>query len=196
MIFNENEAEEEHVITRQYLSGNIGLKSQYMRVTNEINKNITLILSSACQYRANLKREHILDYSIVNRSNAGNINALNCFEFYYNYFSDYCDSVEQLVMMRDIVLDMKVIHISSENELDCYDIFEILNARGVELEESELLKNYIFKYAQPEYTVDRAKDIWSKIEYNISACKGNLDLFLSNFVTYRYGKPSKDENVF
>lgn len=91
---------------------------------------------------------------------------------------------------------MKVIHIASEDELDCYDIFEILNARGVDLEESELLKNFIFKYAQPEYSVDRAKEIWTKIEKNMDICNGNMEQFLSHFTIYRYYKPTKEEGVF
>lgn len=98
--------------------------------------------------------------------------------------------------IREIILDMKVIHIASEDELDCYDIFEILNARGVDLEDSELLKNYIFKYAQPQYSIDRAKEIWTKIEKNMEQCNGNMEQFLSHFVVYRYYKPTKDEGVF
>ena len=40
VLFNELQSEEEHGKTRQYLSGNIGLKSQYMRLTNKNISNI------------------------------------------------------------------------------------------------------------------------------------------------------------
>lgn len=184
VLFNELQSEEEHGKTRQYLSGNIGLRSQYMRLKNKNISNIAIIMAQACKYRKNIRKKNLLDRSLINKSDDGNKRILNCFEFYYNYFAENYRELEELISVREIVLDMKVIHIASEDELDCYDIFEILNARGVDLEESELLKNYIFKYAQPEYTVDRAKEIWTKIEKNMDICRGNMEQFLSHFTIY------------
>ncbi len=196
ILFNEMECQEELGKTRQYLSGNIGLKSQYMRLENKNVSNIAFIMAQACTYRENLQGNELLDRALIKRDSDGNKRVINCLHFYYDYFSENYHTIEELVSIRDIILDMKVIHIASEDELDCYDIFEILNARGVDLEDSELLKNYIFKYAQPQYTIDRAKEIWTQIEENMSACNGNMEQFLSHFVTYRYYKPTKDEGVF
>lgn len=193
---NEIDSKEEHGKTRQYLSGNIGLQSQFMRLKNGSIANISFIMSQACEYRKNLSKANLLDRSLMSKESGGNKQVLECLYFYYNYFAENCNTLEELVIIRDIILDMKVIHIASEDELDCYDIFEILNARGVDLEDSELLKNYIFKYAQPQYTIDRAKEIWTKIEKNMEECNGNMEQFLSHFVTYRYCKPTKDEGVF
>ena len=196
LLFNEMECQEEHGKTRQYLSGNIGLKSQYMRLDNKNISNIAFIMAQACTYREDLQRNELLDRTLIRRDSDGNKRVINCLHFYYDYFSENYHTIEELISIRDIILDMKVIHIASEDELDCYDIFEILNARGVDLEDSELLKNYIFKYAQPQYTIDRAKEIWTKIEENMNMCNGNMEQFLSHFVTYRYYKPTKDEGVF
>lgn len=194
--FNEIGSKEEHGITRQYLSGNIGLESQYMRLTNKSIVNVSFIMAQACKYRENLCKDSLLDKSLMNKENGGNKRVVECLYFYYNHFVENCKSLIELSTIREIILDMKVIHIKSKNELDCYDIFEILNARGVDLEDSELLKNYIFKYAQPEYSTDRAKEIWTKIEKNMEECNGNMEQFLAHFVTYKYCKPSKDEGVF
>lgn len=196
LLFNERECQEEHGKTRQYLSGNIGLKSQYMRLDNKNISNIAFIMAQACTYRENLQGNELLDRTLIKRDSDGNKRVINCLHFYYDYFSENYHTIEELISIRDIILDMKVIHIASEDELDCYDIFEILNARGVDLEDSELLKNYIFKYAQPQYPIDRAKEIWTQIEENMNACNGNMEQFLSHFVTYRYYKPTKDEGVF
>ena len=196
ICFNEINSEEEHGKTRQYLSGNIGLQSQFMRLKNESIVNISFIMSQACKYRNGLSKNNLLDKSLISKEKDGNKHVVECLYFYYSYFSENYRTLEELIAIREIVLDMKVIHIASEDELDCYDIFEILNARGVDLEDSELLKNFIFKYAQPEYTIDRAKEIWTKIEKNIEECNGNMEQFLSHFVTYRYCKPTKDEGVF
>lgn len=196
VLFNELQSEEEHGKTRQYLSGNIGLRSQYIRLENKNLSNVAIIMAQVCKYRKDVKSNSLLDRSLINKSDDGNKRILNCFEFYYSQLAENYRELEELISIREIILDMKVIHINSENELDCYDIFEILNARGVDLEESELLKNYIFKYAQPEYTVDRAKEIWTKIENNMNICNGNMEQFLSHFTIYRYYKPTKEEGVF
>ncbi len=196
LLFNEMECQEEHGKTRQYLSGNIGLKSQYMRLDNKSISNIAIIMAQACTYREDLQENELLDRALIKRESDGNKRVINCLHFYYDYFSENYHTIEELIAIREIILDMKVIHIASEDELDCYDIFEILNARGVDLEDSELLKNYIFKYAQPQYTIDRAKEIWTKIERNMEECKGNMEQFLSHFVIYRYYKPSKEEGTF
>ena len=196
MCFNRLGNYEEHGKTRQYLSGNIGLQSQFLRLENESLKNIATIIAMACDYKDDFCDKEIFNSSSIDKTIDGNRRVVSCAQFYYEQFSKNYITTDELVSVRDIVLGMKVIHIASEDELDCYDIFEILNARGVDLEESELLKNYIFKYAQPEYTVDKAKEIWSKIEENMEKCNGNIEQFLSHFVTYRYYKPSKDEGVF
>lgn len=196
VIFNEYGNDEEHGRTRQNLAGNIGLKSQYIRMENDNISNIRVIIEQASEYRKNLTSKNILDPSLVDKSNDTNRKVFSCFHFYYHSLKESCSTIEDIISVREVILDMKVIHIKSKNELDCYDIFEILNARGVDLEDSELLKNYIFKYSQPKYTIDRAKEIWAKVEKNMEECNGNMEQFLSHFVTYRYYKPTKDEGVF
>lgn len=195
-VFNEMESEEEHGQTRQYIVGNIGLKSQYCRMKNNSIPNIGVIIESVAEYRNNLISKSIIDTTLLERTGDGNKGVVSCFYYFYDYLKDNVDGIEELVAFRNIVLDMKVIHIASEDELDCYDIFEILNARGVDLEDGELLKNYIFKYAQPKYSIDRAKEIWNKIKKNMEECNGNMEQFLVHFVTYRFYKPTKDEGVF
>lgn len=194
--FNKLNSAEEHGKTRQYLSGNIGLNSEYLRLENNDLNNISIIMAGACKYQDAFSEKTMLDFKALTKGNKGDERIINCFSYFYNELSKNDLSLNDAVTIREILLDMKVINIASEDELDCYDIFEILNARGVDLEESELLKNYIFKYAQPEYSVDNAKNIWAKIEDNMELCKGNIDLYLVHFVTYRYYKPSKDEGVF
>ena len=56
---------------------------------------------------------------------------------------------EILKALRDQILSSIFISIATDNSDQANKIFEILNARGVDLEDSELLKNYIFKYLQP-----------------------------------------------
>lgn len=132
--FNEIGDKKEHGKTRQYLSGNIGLQSQFMRLINESINNISFIMSQSCEYRENLCKGNLPDRALVSKEGDGNKQVIKCLYFYYGFLSENCSTSSELVTVRDIILDMKVIHIASEDELDCYDIFEILNARGVDLE--------------------------------------------------------------
>lgn len=196
VLFNEMNNKEQFGITKQYLLGNIGLQSQFIRLKNDTLVNLALIVEQATEYRENILTNSIFDEILFDKLEEGNKKIIECFYFYYGMFKERAIIVNDLIEIRDIVLDIKVIRIASEDELDCYDIFEILNARGVELEEGELLKNYIYKYARPKYSIDRAKEIWTKIEYNMRECNSNMEQFLSHFVTYKYSKPTRNEGVY
>ena len=121
-VFNEMESEEEHGQTRQYIVGNIGLKSQYCRMKNNSIPNIGVIIESVAEYRNNLISKSIIDTTLLERTGDGNKGVVSCFYYFYNYLKDNVEGIEELVAFRNIVLDMKVIHIASEDELDCYDI--------------------------------------------------------------------------
>lgn len=63
---------------------------------------------------------------------------------------------EKILQIRD-AFRISYVNIISTTEEDSYTIFEILNARGLDLEDYELLKNYIMRYLQPIETRDDAK---------------------------------------
>ena len=73
-----------------------------------------------------------------------------------------------------------------------FNIFEILNARGVDLEQHELIKNYILKYIQPRSDIDRAKIKWNELEDSLFIDQrpviGN---FFTHYVAHRFEKPTK-----
>ena len=71
---------------------------------------------------------------------------------------------DKLIAFRNAVISTSYVSISSSTEEDSYTIFEILNARGIELEDHELLKNYIMRYINPVEKRDDAKIVWSEIE--------------------------------
>jgi len=198
LMFNELKNNDEFGITRQYLLGNIGLSSEYIRLHNNDLKILSLIIEKTTHFTIDAKMSNIFKDMPYDRTKNENKRILQCFYFYYNQFKELADKdkVTELVIIRDIILDMKVIHIVSKDELDCYDIFEILNARGVDLKDSELLKNYIYKYVKPKYTVDEAKEKWKMVEQNMRVCKDNMEQFLMHFATYKFGKPDKNDGVF
>jgi len=72
----------------------------------------------------------------------------SAFEYFYKKLKEKLNgkSGEEIaVYLTDIVADrVKFIMIAVEDELNAYTLFETLNARGVELTATDLLKNYLF----------------------------------------------------
>ena len=126
VLFNELECEEEFGITKQFLLGNINLSSQYVRIENDALFNLTLLVNQVAEYRKKLTSKTLLDTRLY-RKDEQNKKILSCFHYYYQQFQELIeegkDKVENLRLIRSTVLNMKVVHIVSEDELDCYDIF-------------------------------------------------------------------------
>ena len=197
VLQNEFSDEEGFGITKQYLLGNIGLKSEYQRLTNETLPNLKTLIGYATSYKEQLINKSILTNVPLDKKPQPNKSIISCFWYFYNFFLELSNKdLDKLSEIRSIIVDMKVIHIISEDELDCYEVFEILNARGVSLKDSELMKNYIFKYVQPESTLDIAKLKWNKILDNMSQCKDNIEQFLTHYFTARFEKNTSNINVF
>lgn len=72
---------------------------------------------------------------------------LDAFKFFSGRISSL--SNEELIAFRDALIETSYVKIESSSEEDSYTIFEILNARGLELEDHELLKNYVMRYINP-----------------------------------------------
>lgn len=92
---------------------------------------------------------------------------------------------EKILALRDSVRDITFVNITATNEEDSYTIFEILNARGLDLEDHELLKNYIMRYIHPEETRDKAKEDWLRIENKLGS--SNMHRFIRHYTTHKYG---------
>ena len=78
-----------------------------------------------------------------------------CFEYFYNRLKS--ETIEKVHLIKNRILSTNYIDITATTEEDSYTIFEILNARGMALEDSELLKNHIMRYYQPNSSIDRVK---------------------------------------
>ena len=95
---------------------------------------------------------------------------------------------------RDAVINLKIIQITSDKEQEGYIIFETLNARGLPLEQHELIKNYIFMYNRDSVGSDLPKEKWDLIIKNVDSIKNsNLSAFISHYISHAFGKVSKKE---
>ena len=95
---------------------------------------------------------------------------------------------KRLLSIRDAIIGMVLVSIISSTEEDSYTIFEILNARGQELEQHELLKNYIMRYIDPIENRDMAKEKWEIMEKELGKY---FKRFINQYVWHRYGTIDK-----
>lgn len=88
---------------------------------------------------------------------------------------------ETIINLREAIINTSYISIISSSEEDSYTIFEILNARGIELESHELLKNYIMRYIEPESKRDEAKQVWTAMEELLG---NSFKKFIKHYTTH------------
>lgn len=106
---------------------------------------------------------------------------VDAFKFFSGKLSPLED--EKILQIRDALIGISYVNIISSTEEDSYTIFEILNARGLDLEDHELLKNYIMRYLQPVERRDDAKKIWEEIENSLGK---NQKSFLRYYAIHKY----------
>lgn len=92
----------------------------------------------------------------------------NSFEFFYKYLENTYKTAEELIDFIDkIANNIFFTVITVSDELNAFKVFETLNARGVQLSSSDLLKNYIFSVANQndlhESMLDQIETEWAEI---------------------------------
>ncbi|EON9312325.1 DUF262 domain-containing protein [Escherichia coli] len=105
-------------------------------------------------------------------------------------------SEEEYIQCLDAILKMitsylKVVRILVPSTDDAYDVFEVLNARGISLSSIDLIKNKILQYCSQEtdmYPEDTAKKQWTAIENGLIELKTKITMsdyiriwWMSNF---------------
>lgn len=118
---------------------------------------------------------------------------LRAFKFFVNDFQKL--NFQELATLTKQFLETRVVTISSMQEEEVYNIFEILNARGVKLKQVELLKNYLFKYLKPKALLDTYKNKWAELEQQLE--KVDLDdYYLHMYRCWFYKNKLKKEHLF
>lgn len=90
------------------------------------------------------------------------------FETFLKYIKDEYNTAEALISFIDAIADQLFFTvITVSDELNAFKVFETLNARGVQLSSSDLLKNYIFSVADSSdlhaTQIDSLEDEWAEI---------------------------------
>lgn len=90
----------------------------------------------------------------------------------FQYFSNHLDELQEVIQSGEELAEfitnvvaqrLLFIQISVEDELNAYTVFETLNARGIELSSTDLLKNYLFSLFQGPDDLQEAQRQWRRI---------------------------------
>lgn len=113
-----------------------------------------------------------------------------CFEWYEKQLSNkFKSGREYAELITNIVDNLYFTIIRVNNEMNAFRVFETLNARGVQLSSSDLLKNYLFSLvdntAQHPDRIEILEEKWSALTKNIQAEK------LPDFIRYYWNSKNK-----
>lgn len=177
---------------------------EYVRVKNNRNKKMSIIVSDyhvslenlieGIEEKEIIRKQEIsafVDTRIVSKKKDKLVG--EALKYYYNEVKRVCEEAdafaERLLEIRDAIISMTIVSIISTSEEDSYTIFEILNARGQELEDHELLKNYVMRYIQPVSQRDVAKIKWEEMELKLGSY---FKRYISHYARHRFGKVQGD----
>lgn len=138
---------------------------------------------------SDLERYHML---IANQRQESSV-ILRAFKFFVTDFQKL--DFQELAILTKQFLETRVVTISSMQEEEVYNIFEILNARGVKLKQVELLKNYLFKYLKPKALLDTYKTKWANLEQRLEKVDMD-DYYLHMYRCWFYKNKLKKEQLF
>lgn len=164
-------------------------KTETVKVENGYEEYVELN-----QYFMELREDELQKYDGLLKQNKRNKSIIfEALKFFVKDFSEL--DFEELVSLTGQFLKTRVVAISSMQEEEVYNIFEILNARGVKLKQVELLKNYLFKYLQPKALLDSYKTKWAELEQLLEGIDLD-DFYLHFFKCWHYKNKLSKEHLF
>lgn len=165
--------------------------SSFCILNSDFYLSLSKIVLSICNWDNKSFLTDIFKKEIENKRHEKSIS--DCMFYYYENLKECSD--EELLAIRDSLIETNFIEIIASTHEDSYTIFEILNARGQELEAHELLKNYIMRYIRPQ---EQIKIDEVKIKWTADIDKGlgsNINKFFRHYATHKFSATKKD-NIY
>ncbi|KAA6336757.1 hypothetical protein EZS27_015119 [termite gut metagenome] len=145
------------------------LRNSYIGSINPV----TLISSNKLKLNKNSDeyyRQHLvlLGNLPIRNTNSSEKHMRECFLWYHERVKNKFTTGEELARFIDEIVDkLSFTVIEVTDQLNAFTVFETLNARGVQLSSSDLLKNYFFSIVdetEPHRSeIDELENIWSSI---------------------------------
>lgn len=196
-LFAEQNSTNDFLGTVDYVQPKNNRNQPICILQSEYHQSLTKLINETIQLESGDKTSisAFVDSNILSKSRDKAIgNALKYFYAEIKKETDGSDTPnETLLRIRNAVINMILVKIVCSTEEDSYTIFEILNARGQELEPHELLKNYIMRYIQPIDRRDDAKVKWEELESKLGPF---IKKFISHYVIHRFGNNENKETDY
>ena len=155
-------------------------------IANDANKDIAILVDDLYKITTEIYKneKRIITIDELFKKIKVSKEILNCFNFFYVSLKNVINGeISELDKFRNIVQDIRYIDIVAADDEDAYTIFEILNARGQELTDFDLLRNFLLKYS-----LATEKQIIKNGIFEIEKLlKNQVEIYLKHYVTHKYG---------
>lgn len=163
--------------------------NSYCILNSDFYLSLSKIVLRICNWDDKSILTDIYKTEIKNKQHEKSI--FDCILYYYDNLKGCSD--EEILAIRDSLIETNFVEIIATTEEDSYTIFEILNARGQDLEDHELLKNYIMRYIRPQEQVkiDEVKIKWTDdIDRGLGS---SINKFFRHYATHKFSATKKDD---
>jgi len=146
--------------------------------------------------REDIQKEYSISYK---EKDSYNKKLLQCFFHLQNSINTLIKErkrniKELLLSLKEKIKDTQVFEIKVDDDIDGFRIFETLNARGIPLEQHELIKNFIYNYMRTKSKQMKVTTVWDKIVDNLTTEKTEyLSPFIRHYCSHCFGKTKKDQ---
>jgi uncharacterized protein with ParB-like and HNH nuclease domain len=133
---------------------------------------ITLISDNKLQLNRN-GNDYYKNYMVllkklpIRNTNSSEKQMKNCFEWFYKKFENFTSGQAIANFLENFVDKLFFTVITVTDQINAFKVFETLNARGVQLSSSDLLKNYLFSVideSKPHHNeIEELENLWSRI---------------------------------
>lgn len=103
--------------------------------------------------------------------------------------------INSIIEFQTAFLSLNIITVSSKNQNEVLNLFEVLNARGLYLKQTELLKNFIFRCLLPGVIRDDVKIEWERMNDCFYDNNVDPDDYLFHFMRSYYGVSGLKKDV-
>lgn len=194
-LLNEYGMEDDFYGTLEYIRVKNNRNQTMAIISSDYHQSLEVLIDAIGQYDDITKHTitSFVESNIISKSKDKPLE--DALKYFYSEIKTVCEQdenpKEKILEIRNAIISMTIVSIVSTSEEDAYTIFEILNARGQELEDYELLKNYIMRYIQPIENRDNAKSKWEEMELKLGKY---VKQFISHYARHRFGKIQGDND--
>ncbi len=193
--YNEiGETKKANSIFNSFIIGNIDGDDYFKVSRNEEHFFLSTLcscLKNGYKTESEIRKEYESSFKLAD---SYNLSFLNCFLHFTLKVDSYIKNkrkakLESLSSLVKKLSEVEAIEIKVNSEVDGYRIFETLNARGIPLEQHELIKNFIYSYMRTKAGQEKVFNTWNKITSNLTNVKADyFNNFIRHYCIHAYGK--------